>query len=63
MCSPEAEGPGWAWDSSQIFGTGRRNRGIAHITSVDAHLTEIDGQITLTINRVRAVHEWLLPHP
>jgi hypothetical protein len=32
-------------------------------TGVDAHLTEIDGHITLTVNPVPAVHEWLLQHP
>jgi pimeloyl-ACP methyl ester carboxylesterase len=35
----------------------------AHIPGVDAHLTEIDGHVTLTVNRVPAVHEWLLQHP
>jgi pimeloyl-ACP methyl ester carboxylesterase len=34
-----------------------------HIPDVDAHLTESDGHLTLAINRVSELHEWLLRHP
>jgi pimeloyl-ACP methyl ester carboxylesterase len=34
----------------------------AHIPGVDAHLTDTDGHVTLTINRVPAVHRWLQQH-
>jgi pimeloyl-ACP methyl ester carboxylesterase len=33
-----------------------------HIPGVDAHLTHADGHITLVVNRVSEVHEWLLQH-
>ena len=35
----------------------------AHLPGVDAHLSDIDGHITLSVNRVPAVHAWLLQHP
>jgi pimeloyl-ACP methyl ester carboxylesterase len=34
----------------------------AHIPGVDAHLTDDDGHITLSVNRVPEVHDWLLQH-
>ena len=34
----------------------------AHIPGVDAHLTDTDGHLTLIVNRVPDVHEWLLQH-
>jgi pimeloyl-ACP methyl ester carboxylesterase len=34
----------------------------AHIPGVDAHLTHDDGHITLPVNRVPEVHDWLLKH-
>ena len=34
-----------------------------HIPGVDAHLTDTDGHITLGVNRVPEVHQWLLQHP
>ncbi|HKH88804.1 MAG TPA: alpha/beta fold hydrolase [Acidimicrobiales bacterium] len=34
----------------------------AQIPGVDAHLTDTDGHLTLMVNRVPAVHEWLLQH-
>ena len=33
------------------------------IPGVDAHLTTSDGHLTLAINRVPELHEWLLRHP
>jgi pimeloyl-ACP methyl ester carboxylesterase len=33
------------------------------IPGVDAHLTETDGHITLAVNRIPEVHEWLLRQP
>jgi pimeloyl-ACP methyl ester carboxylesterase len=35
----------------------------AHIPGVDAHLTEVDGHVTLGANRIPEVHEWLLQQP
>jgi pimeloyl-ACP methyl ester carboxylesterase len=34
----------------------------AHIPGVDAHLTDTDGHLTLLVERVPSVHEWLLQH-
>jgi pimeloyl-ACP methyl ester carboxylesterase len=34
-----------------------------HIPGVDAHLTDTDGHLTLAVNRVPEVHEWLLRQP
>ena len=34
----------------------------AHIAGVDAHLTEGDGHLTLLVERVPDVHNWLLQH-
>lgn len=34
----------------------------ARIPGVDAHLTEVDGHLTLLVERVPDVHRWLLQH-
>ena len=34
----------------------------ARIPGVDAHLSDTDGHLTLAVNRVPEVHEWLLQH-